>query len=407
MGGALLDLVAKGGQDVYFICNPQMSFFKKVYQKHTNFSLEYKKYQLDGSIDFGKATTFTIPREGDLIKNIFLQIELPNLTSNDGRDITYVNYIGYALIEYMELYINTSKIDRITGEWLYINQEYTVPENKKRGYHNMVGGKNIATYNTYNGNQGGTYIIPLNFWFTEETGSALPYSALQYSDIDIKIKFRDFDKLWISSNGEKPTGEFKITSVHMGVEKIYLDTKERKEFATQSHEYLIRQTQFSLNNNVAANTKIKTFNLTFNHPVIELIFVVHTKNKLLPSIDGGHDYFNYSKTDVYPFEDPIKTAKILLNGQDRTPDLTNLELRLYQPIQYHTSLPNNYIYSYSFALRPEDYQPSGSCNFSRFDTKQLQIEFADNLPHSELKIFATNYNILRITQGLAGLAYLN
>ena len=407
MGGALLDLVAKGGQDVYFICNPQISFFKKVYKKHTNFAIEYQKYQFESTLDFGKSTTFTVPRQGDLIKNMFLQFTLPDLISSDGRDAAYVNYIGYALIEYIEIYINTQRIDRLTGEWLYIYNELITQEDKKRGYYEMIGGKEFSGYNSYVGNQGGTYMIPLNFWFTQEIGSAIPYVALQYSDIEIKLKLRDFKDLWVTEDGTAPIGDFKITNAELAVERIYLDSKERKEFAVESHEYLIKQVQYSLNNNVNANVTHKTFNLVFNHPITELIFVVHTKSKLQEGPDLGNDYFNYSKTDVIPFMDTIKNAKIILNGDDRTPEMTPQELRLYNPIQYHTSIPNNYIYLFSFSLRPEDYQPSGSCNFSRFDIKQLQIEFSDNIPQSEVKIFGVNYNILRITQGLGGLAYIN
>ena len=108
-GGDILDLVAKGGQDVYLICNPQMSFFKKVYRRHTNFAVEYQKYELDANLDFGKATTFTLPRKGDLIKNIFLQFHLPELTSPNDVLYSYTNYIGYALIEYID------KVIRNTG----------------------------------------------------------------------------------------------------------------------------------------------------------------------------------------------------------------------------------------------------------------------------------------------------
>ena len=407
MGGALLDLVAKGGQDVYFICNPQISFFKKVYQRHTNFSIEYQKFQLDTFMDFGTTTRYTIPRQGDLIKNLFFQFELPTLTSTDSKTCSYVNYIGYSLIEYVELYINTQKIDRLTGEWMYIYNELSVKEGKKRGYNEMVGGKSFEGYDSDTGINGGLFIVPLNFWFNDNIGSAIPYAALQYSDIELKIKLRDFDELWVTSDGTAPLGEFKITNMHIGVERIYLDTKERKEFATQSHEYLIKQTQYSLNNMIRKNEKNRTLDLHFNHPILELIFVVQSKSKFISRVNGGNDYFNFSKTDIYPYQDTIKSAKIILNGEDRTTDLTPKELRLFNPIQYHTSVPNNYIYLYSFSLNPEEYQPSGSCNFSRFDNKQLQIEFADNIPDSELKVFALNYNILRITQGLGGLAYIN
>lgn len=407
MGGALLDLVAKGGQDVYLICNPQMSFFKKVYRRHTNFAVEYQKYELDANLDFGKATTFTLPRKGDLIKNIFLQFHLPELTSPNDVLYSYTNYIGYALIEYIEIYINTQKIDRITGEWLYIYHELFVPEDKKRGYNQMVGGKNFIGYNSYIGNDGGVYIVPLNFWFNQDISSSIPYTALQYSDIDIKIKLRDFNDLWITKDGNPPIGNYKLEKVEMSIESVYLDVKERKEFSTQSHEYLIKQVQYNINNHIIAGTKSKTFNLSFNHPVTELILVVQTKSKLQTGPDNSKDFFNFSLNDSHPLNDTIKNAKILLNGSDRTPEMTAIELRTYNPIQYHTSIPNNFIYVFPFSLNPEDYQPSGSSNFSRFDIKQLQVEFADNIPNSEVKIYAVNYNILRITQGLGGLAYIN
>ena len=146
-----------------------------------------------------------------------MQIDLPNLTSTDGRDVSYVNYIGYAIIDYIELYINTTKIDRLTGEWLYIYNELTIQEDKKRGYNTMIGGKDFLSYNTFIGNQGGTYIIPLNFWFNNEIG-LIYILHLQYSDIEIKIKFKDFEKLWISDDGNEPLGKFKVNSVHVGLE---------------------------------------------------------------------------------------------------------------------------------------------------------------------------------------------
>lgn len=411
MGGAVLDLVAKGGQDIYLICNPQISFFKKVYKRHTNFSIEYHKFALDSDPEFGKPNRATIPKRGDLIKNLYLHIELPDLTPS-GDSVSYVNFIGYNMIEYIELHIGGSLIDKQTGEWLYIWNELNVVEEKKIAYYEMVGGTNIIGYNSNIGNQGGTYIIPLNFWFSGDVGQSIPLVALQYSDVEFRIKFRKFDELWVSSNGTAPTipvgtTGYKITSCQLSVQYVYLDNKERKIFAQSNHEYLIKQIQYSLKNDILANDKKKTFNLNFNHPILELIFLVQNKSVKTISNDKGNDWLNFSKTLTYPFKDAIKTAKILLNGQDRTPDLTAKELRLYNTFETHSSIPNNYIYVYSFSLKPEQYQPTGSCNFSRFDNKQLAIEFEDGIEHSELKIYALNYNVLRLSMGLAGLAYIN
>ena len=407
MGGGLLELVAKGGQDMYLICNPEITFFKKVFKRHTNFALEYEKYYFDSDMDFGSTSKFTVPRKGDLIKNMFLQIELPELVSSDGKLCSYVNYIGYSILEYVEIYIGTTLIERLTGEFLYIYNELSVKEGKKRGYREMVGGQDFSNFSLFNGNTNGFFIIPLNFFFTKDIGNALPYCALQYHDIEIKIKLNTFDKLWVTNDGLEPLGDFKLKDCRLCVEYIYLDTNERKMFSQSNHEYLIKQTQYNLNNIIKENTKKQIIPMNFIHPVLELIFVVQTKTKFLNTSRGGNDYFNYSLNDNIPFNDTIKTAKIKLNGVDRTPDLTNIELRLYYPIETHTSVPNNFIYVYPFSLNPESYQPSGSCNFSRFDNTELEIEFEDNLPMSELKIFAINYNILRISKGLGGLAYVN
>jgi hypothetical protein len=191
------------------------------------------------------------------------------------------------------------------------------------------------------------------------------------------------------------------------VEYIYLDSDERKLFAKSNHEYLIKQTQYSLNNIIRSSTKTKTIPLNFFHPVVEIIFVLQNKSKFVSRANGGNDYFNFSKTNDYPFKDTIKTGKLRLNGIDRTTEMTSKELRLFNPIERHTSVPNNFIYLYSFSLNPEAFQPSGSCNFSRFDNAELILEFEDGIEESDLKIFAINYNILRISKGLGGLAYLN
>ena len=244
----------------------------------------------------------------------------------------YVNYIGYAIIDYIELYIGTTLIERLTGEFIYIYNELSIDQSKKRGYREMVGGEDIFKFNLFNGSKGGVFTIPLNFFFSKDTGSSLPHVALQYHDIDIKIKLKDFEKLWVSQDGLAPLGDFKIKECKLCIEYIYLDTDERKMFAQSSHEYIIKQTQYSLNNSILQNTTKKTIPLNFFHPVTELIFVILTKSKTITSSRKGNDFFNYSKTDLFG-SDTIKNAKIKLNGIDRTIEINNKELRLYYPCE--------------------------------------------------------------------------
>ena len=207
---------------------------------------------------------------------MYLHLELPNLTPS-GNAISYANFIGYNIIEYIELYIGGTLIDKHTGEWLYTWNELTTEESKKRAYYEMVG-KPFGGYSSYSGNQGGTYIVPLSFWFSRDISQSIPHLALQYSEVEFKVKFRDFNDLWISSDGNAPTGNYKITNCQLSIEYIYLDNKERKLFAQSNHEYLIKQVQYSINNNVNPGENKKLFNLNFNHPVLELIFFVGNKN---------------------------------------------------------------------------------------------------------------------------------
>ena len=293
---------------------------------------------------------------------------------------------------------------------MYIYNELTYSEDKKDGYNTMIGGnKNFSGYKPINGNNGGTYIVPINFWFCKDIGLSIPLVALQYHDVEITLKLRKLNELFISETGNLPQGNFKIEKCNISLEYIYLDSKERKLFAQSNHEYLIKQTQYNLNNHVILNQTKKRIDLNFYHPILELIFVVQRKDRFTQGPFKGNDYFNFSRkigTGSNGF-DTIKNAQILFNNEERTPLMTAKECRYLNVMNYHTSIPNNVIYLYSFSLNPESYQPSGSCNFSRFDNKELAIEFENEISPSEVKIFAVNHNILRISMGMGGLAYIN
>ncbi|NDB30262.1 hypothetical protein EB151_12030 [archaeon] len=392
MGGGLLQLVAYGAQDVYLTGNPQITFFKVVYRRHTNFAVEAIQQTFNGNPGYGNTVTCQISRNGDLINRVYLQATLGTITGAN-----YLNYVGLRLLKNVVLEIGGQQIDKHYSDWMYIWNELSLPEGKRHGYDKMVGASPSA---------GDTLYIPLEFWFCRNVGLALPLIALQYHEVKIKIEFETRAKC--ATNGAT-VGD--LTDVSLWVDYIFLDTDERRRFAQLSHEYLIEQLQFTGTENlVAGSNRIK---LNFNHPCKELVWVAKT------SLDDATDYwYNYTTKAAVGENDigsnPFVDAILQLNGNDRFAVRNGSYFNLVQPYQHHTNIPKNPgINVYSFALKPEDHQPSGTLNMSRIDTATLMVntQASTSLPASEsytgINIYAVNYNVLRILSGMGGLAYSN
>ena len=552
MGGGLLQLVAYGAQDVYLTGNPQITFFKVVYRRHTNFSIESIKQTFTGTPEFGLSVPCTIQRSGDLISRMYLETTLPSVNISYGvttgttyKAFRWLNWIGHVLIKNTELSIGGSKIDKHYGEWLHIWNELTQESGKASGYAEMVGNVPQLTQ-IYSSNtsatacETGTYklFIPLQFWFCRNPGLAIPLIALQYHDVVVNIEFRSLEEcIWAtsqttSSSYADSTGinvidsaNTKLTSTNLYVDYIYLDTDERRRFAQVAHEYLIEQLQYTGEENISSSTS-QQIKLNFTHPVKEIIWVTQPTNFVAkewsqsragrqyynftdawdysnftgtptpssgPGMSGGRDtslwyglptvkvsgtlntgntawsntiagatsatnsgyndvsnYTYSSTTNNYSSrymeqligpgiiqasnenktalwaqnsndtkimdggENPTSVAKIVLNGNDRFSERSGKYFNLVQPYQHHSNCPAPGINVYSFALTPEDHQPSGTCNFSRIDNAFLTITSTDNTTSSsansgnaKVRVYATNYNILRIMSGMAGLAYSN
>jgi hypothetical protein len=220
--------------------------------------------------------------------------------------------------------------------------------------------------------------IPLFFWFCRNPGLALPLIALQYHEVKIITKFASGTKITFPG------------PVNLWIDYIYLDTDERRRFAQVSHEYLIEQIQF-----INSNNKIM-HNLNFNHPVKELIWTTPPK---IPNIST-------------PLEVDKQKYHLELNGHQRFAPRWREYFTKLQVWQHHTGFggidvsndggASNSIAVYSFALKPEEHQPSGTCNFSRIDNAILVSGES-----TSLNIYAVNYNVLRIMSGMGGLAYSN
>ena len=472
-----MQLVAYGAQDIYLTGNPQITFFKVVYRRHTNFSMETIEQTINGSSAQNGSGTVTISRNGDLVYKVY--VTCADMTA--GTD-------GTTLIDNVELEIGGQRIDKQTTQWNQIWADLTTPESKADGFKCMIGACGNSNTNVV-----GEVQVPLNFWFCRNPGLALPLIALQYHEVKLKC-------VWGAAAGAR-----KVVCDY-----IYLDTDERRRFAQVSHEYLIEQIQEQNADDSGS------FKLNFNHPVKELIWTSNATNS-------------------------YGTAQLKLNGHDRFSTQGEEYFQLRQPLDYHTAVPgqnivlttrpqmispintgilthhvsagslsatiaklevgqitfdvlltkyeakigdvlhitvtadgiaaaevNTYIVRiasvtgvfgsddlvcgfeslddieaaalvdgfttadglrvvciarqqdplsrtgslttklnvYSFALKPEEHQPSGTCNFSRIDNAKLDIGTAGGMTTTDI-IYAVNYNVLRIMSGMGGLAYSN
>jgi hypothetical protein len=437
MGGGLMQLVAYGAQDIYLTGNPQITFFKVVYRRHTNFAVESIEQTFNGQADFGKRVTATISRNGDLIQQMYLEVVLPDVATTGSNEWTYG--VGNAIVKQAEIEIGGQLIDRQYGDWMNIWTELTVPAGKRDGYDNMVGnvcGTSSEQLSDLSAETARRLYVPFQFWFNRNPGLALPLIALQYHEVKLNLEIRSLSDLVQGFTSTGPTGSL---GCKLYVDYVYLDTDERRRFAQVSHEYLIEQVQFTGTETIPTNTTNKNVTLNFNHPVKELIWAHTTSNHssaYSSSTTGSGNWFNYSGSDASGC-DSFTTALLQLNGHDRFSVRYADYFRKVQNYEHHTRVPRvggdfgltadarkvslrQYIYSYSFALSPEEHQPSGTCNFSRIDNAVLQLNYgADSQLGSgalqtqlastslNLNIYAVNYNVLRIMSGMGGLAYSN
>ena len=489
-----MQLVAYGAQDIYLTGNPQITFFKVVYRRHTNFAMELISQTFAGSISAGCESKATISRNGDLVHDCFLEMtcirvfdyteegdrntngccnppdDISGSKAWDGDTVAGVPNLGTALINNIEVNIGGQCIDKHYGHWMETYNQLTVstdpgqveyndlkavshlPNNFQEMSHSGgvvttsygnqwntccedVPNSSVCPTNCCTGDENGLVKsisneirLPLQFWFCRNPGLALPLIALQYHEVEVRVLFNSLGGFWGGeTNVDIYTGEV-ITDpnpnlVGLNTDKmkaclwcnyIYLDTDERRRFAQVSHEYLIEQVQFQCESAVASK-----YRLNFNHPVKELVFIGTPHkgmcfNKCMNAASSG------PSTPGLITNSNLNKLTLSLNGQDRFSPQPMSYFTQWQVNQYHSGqggrgllnhlgahgLPMPTIGVYSFALKPEEHQPSGTCNFSRIDTAELCFD-AGKQSFSGLYVYAVNYNVLRIMSGMGGLAYSN
>ena len=469
MGGGLMQLVAYGAQDIYLTGNPQITFFKVVYRRHTNFSMESIQQIFDGNATYGNRASATISRNGDLLYRLYLEHDAHITTTSGNHDIAACCDYGNHVMKECELQIGGQRIDKHYGHWNSVYSQLAggfQHAGSRDNLFNRMSGNGMGHNNitdvsgTHQGYQGwdhsdsdnflkGKFWIPLHFWFCRNPGLALPLIALQYHEVKLIIQFEDIGQVAIQgqddNQGNSNSKSFidanpagfgpDETDFQLWADYIYLDTDERRRFAQVSHEYLIEQVQHQ---EVPCNGAMV---LNFNHPVKKLIW--SGTRALTPgtasdptrtNVNGqgqAHGRDTYQRRKIHNAHSD--TYHLTLNGHERFAPRNYTYFTTTQIWQHHSgrdmeinrisgntkeldNLNTDTIAVYSFALKPEEHQPSGTCNFSRIDNAQLiksgsavlePVASGETQGIVNLNIYAVNYNVLRIMSGMGGLAYSN
>jgi hypothetical protein len=416
MGGGLLQLVAYGAQDAYLSGNPQITFWKGLFKRHTNFAMEPFRVNLTGQPSWGTKHSAILGRHADLIASSYIEVELEN---GEGANLLD----GTNLVNYVELDIGGQVIDRQYGEFMQLWGQLTFPTDKRQtwGYLQSTDGSSDPCGYGGRPSRAGVIYIPLQFFFCRNPGMALPLIALQYHEVKINILWNEakliFNRYLPSDSAAaaaagKRVGDPKNASVgpkqaNLLVDYVYLDVEERRRMAQESHEYLIEQTQFNEDKGLTSGQN--RVDLTFNHPVKELIWITQASwRRDCRLADPAVQIMPLTGDSI------IYDCSLQLNGQDRVPSLPGRYFQLVQPYQHHSGASLAGVYMYSFAIKPEEHQPSGTCNFSRIDTSTIVFSVDGGIAISnadgqnyDIRVYAINYNILRIMSGMGGLAYSN
>ena len=457
MGGGLLQIVAIGVQDRTLNGPaPEITFFKIRHRPYSNFAIESIRQTACGIAGPGKTMTCTIARNGDLVHKAFLEIDIPEITV--GANVALVPGYARHLIDEMSLKIGGQTIDTQYGRWLHIWNELSGAASHKAGDDRMVGdvAENLEPKGRADDNKIAAHRVrvPFQFYFNRHPGLALPLIALAYHECTVEVRFHTMDKLFrkLATDAANPTWKLleaaeKVATLgdadtvvlpttfdaSIWVDYIYLDSDERKRMAQQPHNYLIEKMQYVTYTPIRGeSTKV---DLTLNHPVKELVWTVTSPLNpagvySFPQLYGTADSITSVNNAIvnttndkrhnkvyYVGKNPVREATLLLNGQERFAKRDGSYFDVAQAYSHHDVTPSSPgINVYSFALRPLQYQPSGSLNFSRIDSASLQLtmeDYAGNsgagkyYENSHVDVFALSMNSFKVTSGMGGLQFSN
>ena len=410
-----LRLAVTGVQDQWLTGEPKISYFSSIYKRHTRFSTEAVGIPITGNLSLGGNAIARIPNNvGDLLRSVMLKLTLGELPSGN----LYNASIATSVIQHVDLVIGGQTIQRLTGDYIDMyNQLYSNKDDAGTTLYYMNGHNNQIQIVT----APRTFYLNLPFYFFRNPSLAIPICAITRQLIEIHIKFKDVDDDVTFSYGEV-RGNMVRTKTELGtiveasmITDFYFITRDEINFLlTRPMQYIITQLQLSTMQFKPNETK-KSALLKFTNPVKELFFLakeetganVGNEDRLLDvtSTDQAFSGHVANKRSDYRF---VKNIRFECNGK-RMFDHTGKYLAYEQSLIHHTGCPDPAyeFYTYSFALKPELYYPTGQLNMSRIIHKKLDVELDETSTSRNINfsIYALNYNLLHVEGGIAGLKF--
>jgi hypothetical protein len=369
-------------------------------------------------IDIRKYLNESILISKRLQKIIIEKKQIYEDTKNTNNNFSWVENLAYKIIDHISIEIGGNIIDRQYGKWLFIWNQIAENKYQKKILDKLLGKiKNLTDYNKTS-KQSTSIYIPLKFWFNKDYGSAIPLISMRYQDVILHLKISKLSEC-IYTDYDNTINDLidkvKLLNVTLLTDYIYLDNDERRKFSQATHEYLIEQTK----NNffVVKKSKEIIVNIDFYHPVKYLVWTIQQEKNIKENIHFIFSEITYTKKNNYPTitfaeNNPISKCRIELNGVNRIEYMDGEYFNYVQPYECFTNTPNDGINCYSFGLNPLEHQPSGTCNFSKLNKTVINIILSDSYYNSIaaddnliINVYSVNYNILRFSKGLAGLAF--
>ena len=419
-----LQLASSGPQEKFFTLDPDYSHFLESFKKHTNFSNEYVDLDPENEADFGSTVKFKIPQnQGDLLKTLSLKVILPEITTSG---VCYIESAGHALIEHVDLIIGGKVIQRLTSDYLQIYSEHFVTQTKQIALEELIGkfpertafrrvsNRLIVARNALGNTEDISFFVDLPFYFYNHPELAIPLCAINRQEVEVEFKLRTAQEIVVKTDGKKAdisqqNPQPKIIDFQLCAEVVHVDCEERIKIQKSKRDYLITQIQQNIFD-VASGVNTGKFKLDFINPVKELYFVIQRQGSV-----GTNEFefvtpFDYDGIleetgNKYILWENLDHLTLTLDGQDIiTKDTGTMPfLKAVQAAIHHskTQLIRRF-YSYSFALQPEEWYPTGQVNFSLIKEQILDLSLHPCTGYSrQVRVYAVNYNTLRVSEGTA------